>query len=177
MVLCSKCKTEIRLSDAYIIRNENGSEIGYECFMNTRKCREKCNELEKVKLEEEKKEREKYKDLSQEEKIKAQYGVNFDDLIESDERYRDASDHFVHRETGKIYSWNYFSNYWYTKDKCGEELEKISIKVKQIKEKYDVYFDDLIELPERYKDASIHYKHKETGKKYSWNYFSKYWYD
>ena len=45
----------------------------------------------------------------------------------------------------------------------------------QLKNKYGISMDELEELPIRYRDMSIHYKHKETGEKYSWNFGLKYW--
>lgn len=46
----------------------------------------------------------------------------------------------------------------------------------QLKERYGVSFEDLDELPERYRDASIHYQHKTTGVTYSWSFGGNYWY-
>lgn len=47
-------------------------------------------------------------------------------------------------------------------------------KEEQIKMIFGVDFDDLIELP-RSRDGCIHYKHKDTERRYTWSMFSHVW--
>ena len=49
-------------------------------------------------------------------------------------------------------------------------------KEEQLKQRYNVEFDDLEELKMRFRDASIHYRHKESDTTYSWCFSGNYWY-
>ena len=61
-------------------------------------------------------------------------------------------------------------------DNYDELVEKFGTweKEEQIKMIFGVDFDDLIELP-RARDASIHYRHKDTERKYTWSMYKKVW--
>lgn len=41
------------------------------------------------------------------------FGIEFEELQEINERFRDASIHYLHPKTNKIYSMNIIKNYWY----------------------------------------------------------------
>jgi hypothetical protein len=66
----------------------------------------------------------------------------------------------------------------FARQKKQRELQKKCAhlsKEEQLREMFDVNFEDLIENPVRYRDASIHYKHKTTGVRYTWCWGSKCW--
>jgi hypothetical protein len=64
---------------------------------------------------------------------------------------------------------NYEDNYDDLVNKYGS-LEK----EEQLKMMFNIEFEDLIELP-RFRDACIHYKHKDSDQKYTWSLVNKHW--
>lgn len=110
--ICKLCDRERNMEDLTSV-HEKGNityicEDVKDCKSNNKKIQKKIDEEKRIKEL-----REKYKHLDKEEQLKEIYGVDFDDLDELPERYRDASIHYIHKETGKKYKWTWAGNYWY----------------------------------------------------------------
>lgn len=56
-----------------------------------------------------------------------------------------------------------------------EEYLKEFDKEKQFDMKFNLKFEDLIESPTRLRDASIHYKHKDSDQIFTWSLSKKKW--
>ena len=109
MPICDKCGR----MDADISAVHHGSGvITYECFSSSR-CGEIARDALKKQDDLDKIERNKYNHLPKAQQVLARYKVNFSDLDLSLERYRDASEHYIHRQSRKKYSWCFSGNYWY----------------------------------------------------------------
>lgn len=89
----------------------------------TYECMSKCMTPEEIKAKDEAELQKelivKFGNLPKEEQLEAMYGVSFDDLEDTGERYRDASYHYLHTSTGERYTWCWGSNYWRKSGKSG----------------------------------------------------------
>ncbi|MBS0285915.1 MAG: hypothetical protein JSR17_00945 [Proteobacteria bacterium] len=108
-VKCAKCLHNLLESTMFIV--SNGNVKTYECVnekeCDLRKNSEKYEEQKKIKAL-----LEGNKHLPKEEQFEALFNLKYEDLIELPERYRDASIHYRHRESGKKYSWCWASKTW-----------------------------------------------------------------
>lgn len=106
------------------------------------------------------------------------FGIEISDLEESPIRFRDGRIHYTHIPTGTKYSRKIRDKEIYqkviTEDK--KELEALPNKLAESFQSLDINSNDLIELPMRFRDGSVHYRHKHTNNIYSKNMQSVSWY-
>ncbi len=56
-----------------------------------------------------------------------------------------------------------------------EDIKQLS-KKEQFDYIYKIKFEELYELPQRFRDGSIHYYHEESGDIYTWSFIGNNWY-
>lgn len=133
-------------------------------------------------------------------------GIDYNDLEEISLRFKDASIHYYHRKSNRIYSLNIASNLWYVPvdsvqrqllahvkkrdsegdgtgkdagkdvdkgvDKGADNADKGADKGADVVEdsslnSLGIYMEDLEEIGQRFRDASIHYYHRKLNRVYS----------
>lgn len=146
-VVCNLCKECIPSNDAF--HCHSGGNVTYEC-MNT----SECNKLRNV-IKNESKNNPVLRNLSKEEQFKKLYEINFSDLVEYKNRFRDGSIHYIYKPNNEIYSWNFLSGSWskgndyITKIILGENCEKAEIYFRRKSEKAEQTEKKLKELIEK----------------------------
>lgn len=109
--ICSKCEREMPISKLTGMSIKR--QVTFECI-DEKDCRENNKKLiddeNKNKLIEDNKII--HKDLPKEEQMKAIYGIDYDQLIEIPQRFRDASIHYYHPPSDKVYSFSFCNNKW-----------------------------------------------------------------
>lgn len=122
VVKCNLCYLEKDINQVYSCLNSGNRT--YEC-VDEKLCKILREKMKKKMREEEEKKflknlnieindvnEEELRELTQEEKFYRKFNLNFDDLIEVPQRFRDASIHYYHKEKDIFFTWSLTRKVW-----------------------------------------------------------------